>query len=102
MEKPEGDLESGLRTSLSKTVESEKHDAADTESVNENTPTRPETALEEVDPTAKFIVDWTEGDPEKPVNWTKFKKWKNLWIVSAITFITYVSLISTPVAKLSY
>ncbi|KAG4413274.1 hypothetical protein IFR04_013593 [Cadophora malorum] len=88
MEKPEGDLESGLRTSLSKTVESEKHDAADTESVNENTPTRPETALEEVDPTAKFIVDWTEGDPEKPVNWTKFKKWKNLSIVSAITFIT--------------
>ncbi|KAH7390119.1 major facilitator superfamily domain-containing protein [Cadophora sp. MPI-SDFR-AT-0126] len=88
MEKLEADLEAGLRTSLTKTVESEKHDAADPESASEHAPTRPETALEEVDPTAKFVVDWAVGDPEQPVNWTKMKKWKNLWIVSGITFIT--------------
>lgn len=91
MEKTEVDLEAGLSSSPTKTAESEKH-GGDTESVNGNTSTTPETALAEIDPTAKFVVDWAEGDPEKPVNWTTRKKWKNLWIVSGITFITYVKL----------
>ncbi|KAI9046987.1 hypothetical protein LZ554_009062 [Drepanopeziza brunnea f. sp. 'monogermtubi'] len=40
------------------------------------------------DPDQRFIVDWGENDLEQPTKWSSFKKWKNLWIVSAITFIT--------------
>lgn len=86
------DLEAGSTRSAPKSTENEKHDR-DTESAGTGVSTRPRTAsvgLEEVDPSRKFTVDWEENDPLKPTNWTTRKKWKNLWIVSAITFITYV------------
>lgn len=41
-----------------------------------------------VDP---FIVGWDgDDDPANPLNWPDSKKWFNMSIVSAITFITYV------------
>ena len=41
----------------------------------------------------KNIVWWNEPvdqDPENPMNWSARKKWVNITILSAITFVTYV------------
>lgn len=38
-----------------------------------------------------ILVDWDgEGDPRNPLNWGKFKRYRQLFIVSAITLLTYV------------
>jgi hypothetical protein len=48
------------------------------------------TKQEEVDPN---IVDYDgPDDPTNPYNWTKARKWINGGFLSALTFITYVSL----------
>lgn len=43
-----------------------------------------------------FVVDWDGADdPAKPLNWGG-RKWVNVGIVSFITFLSYVSLFSSP------
>jgi multidrug resistance protein len=35
------------------------------------------------------VVDWDgPDDPEKPINWTAFKKWKNIFVISSLTLLT--------------
>lgn len=35
------------------------------------------------------LVDWSgPDDPEKPLNWTKKKKWTNMMIIGALTLLT--------------
>ena len=37
------------------------------------------------------VVDWDgPDDPENPINWPTGKKWTNISIMAAITFLTYV------------
>lgn len=34
------------------------------------------------------IVDWNgENDPENPMNWTPFRKWMTVTLVSVVTFL---------------
>ena len=41
--------------------------------------------------TSEFEVGWAnEEDPANPLNWTSRKKWSNIAILSAITFLTSV------------
>lgn len=36
-------------------------------------------------------VDWDgEGDPRNPLNWGEFKRYSQVFVVSAITLLTYV------------
>ncbi|KAK5949028.1 hypothetical protein OHC33_009949 [Knufia fluminis] len=46
-------------------------------------------AVERVPTKDANLVDW-EGadDPEKPLNWTKKKKWQNMLIIAALTLLT--------------
>jgi hypothetical protein len=45
---------------------------------------------------AKYTVDWDgDDDPQNPLNWSDSKKWSNMAVVSAITFITYVGSASS-------
>lgn len=44
-------------------------------------------------PVDEFDVWWEDPedqDPENPQNWTNKKKWSNIAVLSAITFLTYV------------
>lgn len=35
------------------------------------------------------LVDWNgPDDPEKPLNWTKKKKWTNMMLIAALTLLT--------------
>lgn len=34
------------------------------------------------------IVDWAENDPENPYNWPAKKKWLNIGVLAAVTFLT--------------
>jgi hypothetical protein len=37
------------------------------------------------------IVDWDgPDDPKNPMNWSSFRKWTTIGLVSTITFVTYV------------
>ena len=56
--------------------------AATAESSNEKT-------QEEKDPN---VLDWNgPDDPDKPINWPTKKKWPNVAVISALTFLTYMS-----------
>lgn len=47
-----------------------------------------EKTQEEKDPN---IIDWNgPDDPDKPINWPTKKKWPNVAVISALTFLTYV------------
>ncbi|KAF2177119.1 MFS general substrate transporter [Zopfia rhizophila CBS 207.26] len=35
-----------------------------------------------------LIVDWEPNDPDRPLNWTRASKWRNISIVSLITLLT--------------
>lgn len=44
------------------------------------------------------IVSWDgPNDPDNPLNWSSGLKWSNIALVSAITFVTFVLLFSTPI-----
>ena len=35
------------------------------------------------------VVDWNgDDDPEKPINWPAKKKWRNIFVISALTLLT--------------
>lgn len=43
------------------------------------------------------IVSWDgPNDPDNPVNWSSGLKWSNIALISAITFVTFVRLLLTP------
>ena len=41
------------------------------------------------------IVDWDVDDPERGLNWSALRKWKNIAMLATLTFLTYAS---SPVA----
>ncbi|EKD14387.1 hypothetical protein MBM_07617 [Drepanopeziza brunnea f. sp. 'multigermtubi' MB_m1] len=90
------DLEAGSIRLAPKTAESEPQESDSETIVVDGSSLRrprapspvPNQTDADADPDSRFIVDWGENDLEQPTKWSSFKKWKNLWIVSAITFIT--------------
>ncbi|KAJ5034988.1 uncharacterized protein L3040_008253 [Drepanopeziza brunnea f. sp. 'multigermtubi'] len=96
------DLEAGSIRLAPKTAESEPQESDSETIVVDGSSLRrprapspvPNQTDADADPDSRFIVDWGENDLEQPTKWSSFKKWKNLWIVSAITFITPSSLSS--------
>ncbi|CAL3970828.1 hypothetical protein PZA11_007249 [Diplocarpon coronariae] len=89
MDKAEIDLEVITLGSDLRTMKSE-HQDTDLESVGVggSSTVSLTTILEGANQPPKHVVDWKENDPEQPTNWSAGKKWKNLLIVSAVTFIT--------------
>ena len=52
-----------------------------------------EVSASQTEPADPNIVDWDgPDDPNNPVNWSSKKKWGNIAIMAAITFLTYVAL----------
>lgn len=42
------------------------------------------------------LVDWDgENDPEKPLNWARLRKTKNIVIICYLTFLTFVYMASS-------
>lgn len=74
----------------SSTIENSKDDTDLEQNVVSNTGGEKEARLE----TSEFEVWWNEPadqDPENPMNWTNKKKWSNIAVMSAITFLTWVA-----------
>lgn len=73
-----------LRSSIAHSSTTEVHDLVD-----------PEKAQAEVIATSVSLekdanlVDWNgPDDPEKPLNWSKKKKWTNMMLIAALTLLT--------------
>lgn len=46
-------------------------------------------ATEEINKDDANLVDWDgPDDPEKPLNWTKKKKWMNMMLIATLTMLT--------------
>ena len=81
--------ESDLEAALTPPVDAEKvvmsTESSDTETkIEEGTGTDSDTNKPD-----KYVVDWDgPDDPLRPINWSKMKKWTNLWIVSFNTLVT--------------
>ncbi len=62
--------------------------------------------VQPTDPVDPNVVDWDgPNDSENPVNWTAGKKWSNIAIMAAITFLTYVAFTLfhvTPMSRSRY
>jgi multidrug resistance protein len=80
-----GQETAGVITSSSESSRSSNSNDRDVEK-GESQKATPSTVKEPVDPN---IVDWDgDDDPEKPINWPNKKKWRNIFVVSALTLLT--------------
>ena len=62
------------------------HDISDPEKAVKD---QPAPTIERVATKDVNLVDWSgPDDPEKPLNWTKKKKWTNMMIIGALTLLT--------------
>ena len=86
-------LQNGKATEASgfeKDIELEAGRKSDSVNDKKDTDFQPHTT----DPIDPNIVDWDgPNDPENPINWTTGRKWSNIAIMAAITFLTYVVLV---------
>lgn len=87
VEKGLGDKETGtaLPSSSASLDETRIQDEEKALPVNESGKDAVEDSAVEHDPN---VVDWDENDPDNPYNWTAKKKWLNIGVLAAVTFLT--------------
>ena len=73
-------------SSSSSTASAAAHDISDPEKAVQE---QKQATIERIPTKDVNLVDWDgPDDPEKPLNWTKKKKWTNMMIIGALTLLT--------------
>jgi hypothetical protein len=63
-------------SAIDSTGRAEANNSAREHNISTNVPTEKETRFRgQGTPESPYIVDWEEGDPENPYNWSKARKW---------------------------